>query len=234
MVMRSSCSAGGCPSWPTRQGRRCTPEERGRRVVAVPGEAARAAARRESRSHPDCREAPAAPLRSARISGTRRCRTPRTSATAMRSPGSGRCPRRIGTWTIATSPGLGSRMPQRSPRQSARACGDGSGTALRTPLDGTARRCAQRRRTSRDQPGRGGRIVGLRGRGEIGIHAGFRCRCSEEREGSSPSARTLHRRCRLRGLARDLTLGKAILTLRELTESERGVLTEVDVAGDRR
>ena len=30
-----------------------------------------------------------------------------------------------------------------------------------------------------------------RGRGGIGIHAGFRCRCSEEYEGSSPSARTL-------------------------------------------
>lgn len=31
-----------------------------------------------------------------------------------------------------------------------------------------------------------------------------------------------------------LTFGKAILTLRGLTESERGVLTEVDVAGERR
>ena len=29
-----------------------------------------------------------------------------------------------------------------------------------------------------------------RGRGEIGIHDGFRCHCSKEREGSSPSART--------------------------------------------
>lgn len=47
-----------------------------------------------------------------------------------------------------------------------------------------------------------------RGRDEIGKHAGFRCRCSKEFEGSSPSART--------PWSPSLTFGKATLSLDEI------------------
>lgn len=45
-------------------------------------------------------------------------------------------------------------------------------------------------------------------RDEIGKHAGFRCRCSKEFEGSSPSART--------PWSPSLTFGKATLSLDEI------------------